>query len=59
MDSLIVNTFGDSDGASSPYPAFDEAAQIGRGGNVARCRKTYRKCSLTSQDLKFKAMYFK
>ena len=59
MESLFLNTFGDSDGVSSPWPEFDEAAQIGRGGSVERCQKTYHKCSLTSQDLKFKAMYFK
>ena len=59
MDRMMLDTFGDSDGLSSPYPEFDEAAQIGRGGTVERCQMTYHKCSLTSRDLKLKAMYSK
>ena len=62
MDRIILDTFGggnNDNASSSPYPEFDSAARIGKAGTVDGCQKIFNRCSLTSQELKSKAMYSK
>ena len=57
MDSIILNSFGGNGSGSSLFPEFDTAAQIGSSGRGSEtCRKTYSKCHLSSEDLRFEAM---
>ena len=60
MDSFILNAFGGNGSGSSPFPEFDTAAQIGSDSRGAEtCQKTYSKCHLSSEDLRFEAMDYK